>query len=80
MVLETVKKAEDRDEWILRFYEASGAPARLFLPKDLPFEVLGLCNLLEEPLEASALKEAGGSLSLLFRPFEIHSLRVRPRF
>lgn len=80
VVLETVKKAEDRDEWILRFYEASGAPARLFLPQDLPFEVLGLCNLLEEPLEGSALKEAGDGLSLLFRPFEIHSLRVRPRF
>lgn len=75
VVLETVKKAEDSDDLILRLYEAKGGrtTARLALTG---CEAIELCNLLEEPTGGPLLADADG-VTLAFRPFEIKSVRVR---
>ena len=74
-VLETVKKAEDSDQLVLRLYEAKGGAttARLALAGYAP---AAICNLLEEPT-GEAYTWENGELVLPFHPIEIKSILVQ---
>lgn len=74
-VLETVKRAEDSGRMVLRFYEAAGGYTKLCL-RLRGYRVVGLCNLLEEPVASEALEITGGGAVLRFHAFEVHSLLV----
>ncbi|OZJ02857.1 hypothetical protein BZG36_03218 [Bifiguratus adelaidae] len=50
VILETIKKAEDSNDIILRLYEAYGGHAKARLISSLPVESVQLCNILEEDL------------------------------
>ncbi|KAI7865191.1 galactose mutarotase-like domain-containing protein [Spinellus fusiger] len=52
VVLDTIKKAEDSDDIILRLYEAYGGHAKAQLVSSLPIQSLHICNLLEDKLES----------------------------
>ena len=74
VVLDTVKKAEDSDELILRFYESHGAHQEATLTIDGKIAKAARVNLLEEgdtPIRAGAR-----SIKLKLRPFEILSLKL----
>jgi alpha-mannosidase len=75
IVLSAVKKAEDSDELVLRWYEIDGkrTTASIALPK----EAKAACetDLLER--EIGAAKLAGATLSLETGPYEIKTVRVR---
>lgn len=72
-VLETVKRAEDSGRMVLRFYEAAGGYTKLRL-RLRGYRVVGLCNLLEEPVASEALEITGDGAVLRFHAFEVHSL------
>jgi alpha-mannosidase len=75
VVLDTVKKAEDSDDLILRFYESHGAHQETTLTVDGTIAKATRVNLLEEgdtPIRASAHQ-----VKLKLKPFEIVSLKLR---
>ncbi len=69
LVIDTIKKAEDSDDLIVRLYEAHGASGRAQLSSSLGFAKAARVNLLEEPLKALAVRK--GALTFDYRPFEI---------
>jgi alpha-mannosidase len=74
VVIDTVKKAEDSDEIVMRLYESHGAHQTALLK--LPFipRHLSKVNLLEQ--DAILLKRTGNRVSLKLRPFEIVTLKI----
>lgn len=75
-VLESVKKCEDSDDLILRFYEAAGGSTRMELRLE-GYRAVGLTNLLEEPVESGDLTLSDTVTTLKFHPFEVHSLLIQ---
>jgi len=78
IILETVKPAEDcSGDLVLRLYESMGNKTRAKLTTSLPVKYAYQADMLEHVLETLALDEQG--LTLLFRPFEIKTLRLVTR-
>lgn len=75
LVLDTVKKAEDSDAIILRFYEAHGARGVAKVRCELPFQTACLCNILEEDGEPIEVKN--DTLEVAYTPFQIVTLKLR---
>ena len=76
LVLDTIKKAEDSDAIVLRFYECHGARGSAKLTLGFPVKGAALCNILEE--EQSDLKLRGdGEIELNYMPYQIISMIVR---
>ncbi|MDE7221592.1 MAG: alpha-mannosidase, partial [Oscillospiraceae bacterium] len=78
IILETVKRAEDGDGLIFRFYEAYNRRVQADLALGIPFESAAVCDLLERPVETAQISVSGQTVSLPVRNFEIVTLRVRP--
>ncbi len=76
--LETMKPAEDRSgDIILRLYEAAGAAVETEITVNLPVGEVYECNMMEEGKQKIwESKGEGFSLRLLFRAFEIKTLRL----
>ncbi|KAF7726851.1 Glycoside hydrolase, 38 vacuolar alpha mannosidase [Apophysomyces ossiformis] len=51
VVLDTIKKAENSDDVIVRFYEAYGGRATARLVSSLPIKSIYRCNILEDDME-----------------------------
>lgn len=76
LMIDTVKRAEDTDELIVRLYEAHGGRGVARLRVGLPFTEAWFTNLLEDRLAAA---EADGDEVLIpFRPFEIVTVALAP--
>jgi alpha-mannosidase len=75
VVLDTVKKAEDSDDLILRFYESHGAHQDATLTVDGRIERAARVNLLEE--DDAPVRTSARQIKLKLRPFEILSLKLR---
>jgi alpha-mannosidase len=75
LILVALKKAEDSDDVILRFFETKGekTEGEIYLFK-VPTSVKAV-NLLEE--EEGSVEYSGGRISLPVKPFEIVSLKIR---
>jgi alpha-mannosidase len=77
VILSAVKKAEDSDELVLRWYEAHGesVDAQVTLPK----EANAACetDLLEREINGSQVTLSGRALTLATGPYEIKTVRVR---
>lgn len=74
VMLEAVKKAEDRDRLIFRLFEAAGSHARTKISFGLPCASIEEANLMEEPIRL--LREQASDVELEFAPFEIKTLSV----
>jgi alpha-mannosidase len=77
VVLDTVKKAEDGDALILRFYEAHGGRVTARLVTPLPVKSAVECDLLERKTLGKPVKPKDCSLNLKFAPFEIKTLKLK---
>jgi alpha-mannosidase len=77
VVVETVKQAEDGNGFTLRLYESAGASTRAELRCGFAIAEAAETNLIEEA--PAPLKFTGDKLRLDFRPFEIRTLRLKPR-
>lgn len=75
-MLETVKRAEDDDSLILRFYEFGGTRERVQVALAAPVEAVQETNLMEEiqrPVEAVG----ESSFAFTIKPYEIKTFKVR---
>lgn len=75
VIIDTVKKAEDSDEIILRVYEAYGARGPATLGFDRPVDQALECNLLEEGEQPVTIEEQ--KIKFYIKPFEIKTFRVK---
>ncbi len=76
IVVETIKRAEDGNGVIVRFYECNRQRGRVTVQVNFAIKEAHLCNLLEENQETLAVK--GQSVELHVRPFEIVTVRLLP--
>jgi alpha-mannosidase len=74
LVLDTIKKAEDSDAIVLRFYECHGARGTAQVQLMRSFQRAVHCNILEDDAEPARL--AGRHLTLDYRPHQIISLKL----
>jgi alpha-mannosidase len=74
LLVDTVKRAEDTDDLIVRLYEAHGGRGVARLRVGLPFTEAWFANLLEDRLAAAEVD--GGEVLIPFRPFEIVTLAL----
>lgn len=74
-VIDTVKKAEESQDIIVRGYEAHGTTGSTRIGSSLPVRSAALCNLLEE--DEGELSWQDGGVDLAFTPFQIRTLRLR---
>ncbi|MFD8634637.1 alpha-mannosidase [Streptomyces sp. NPDC059533] len=80
VVVESVKLAEDRGgDVIVRLYESLGGRARATLTADFPITAAVESDLLERPLDGTAVGAAApdGTVALTLRPFQIVTVRLR---
>lgn len=74
-IIDTVKRSEDGDGWIVRVYEGKGDRCnRVVLTFGRPLARAAACNLVEEGDEPVPFE--GARLSFALRPFEIRTFRV----
>jgi alpha-mannosidase len=76
VVLDTVKKAEDSDDVIVRLYEAHGGRVDARLVTALPTASAVECDLLERTT-GKPMKIKDGNLELTFEPFEVKTLLLK---
>ena len=74
IIIETVKRAEDGNGLIVRFYESQRRRANVTLTCAFPLEQVELVNLLEETQQT--LIPDGDHVTLFVKPYEIVSLRL----
>jgi alpha-mannosidase len=81
VVIEAVKLADDHSgDVIVRLYEAHGTRARATLTPGFPFTSATATDLLERPLDdPTSHRITQGTVRLSLRPFQILTLRLRPR-
>jgi len=74
VVVETLKRAEESDEWVVRIYECFGQRGEVTLEFGERVKGVGECDLLER--ERDDVKTDGQRVTLLVKPFEIRTLVV----
>jgi alpha-mannosidase len=74
LVLDTVKRAEDRAGLVLRLYESHGSRGSARLTSALPFAAARRTNLIEDPGEPLATE--GGAIVIPYRPYEIVTIEL----
>jgi alpha-mannosidase len=77
VIIETVKKAEDSNDIIIRLYENSGASVKTKLQLGFSARSARRVNLMES--DAQPIKMTANQLELSFKPFEILTLKISPR-
>ena len=75
VVVDTVKKAEDSDETVVRMYENFNRRGSATLTFGVPFEKAFLCDLLEN--ETQPLAVENNSVTLEVKPFEIITIKLK---
>ena len=75
VVIDTVKKAEDSDEIVVRMYESFGAQCDVALKVGLPVSKAAFTNLLEE--ETGKAEIVDGKLAMHFGPFELKTVKIK---
>ena len=76
IVIETVKKAEDGEGYIIRLYESQRKRGAFTLTTNFPLTEAWRANILEENLEEIPVK--GLSLKYAIKPYQILTLRLLP--
>lgn len=76
IVIDTVKRAEDGEDVILRFYEAFGRRGPAVLTLGIPFSGVTVCDLMENPIPDAEITVSGQEITLPVRNFEIVTLRI----
>ena len=74
LVTEVLKRAEDGEGDIIRFYECWNRRTTAELVFDRQYRKISLCNMLEE--EEKVLDENTDRISMTVKPYEIVTLRL----
>lgn len=75
IIFETVKKAEDGDDIILRGYECFNKRTDVTLTLGVPVTHAYICDMLEN--EETEIPVTDGKISLSFKPFEIITVKLK---
>lgn len=75
IILETVKKAEDNNDIILRFYECCGMETTAKISLGFDFHAVQLVDLIERQIHDSNISL--DNMEVAFGPYEIKTLRVK---
>jgi alpha-mannosidase len=75
IIVETVKKAEDSDEIIVRLYEGYGCSTPGVIKFGIKPKTIELVNLMEKKLKDIKCKDS--SIIVDFKPFEINTLKIQ---
>ncbi len=75
VIIETIKKAEDSDEMIVRMYETWNKKVNTVLTFAAPIKSITECDLMEQ--NDAPLTADGNTVALTFKPFEIKTVKVR---
>lgn len=76
MILDTVKKAEDSNDLIVRMYESRGTRGKTQFHTSLPIKNVKRVNLLEEEISEPGDLIKEGGVEFNFHPFEIISFKL----
>jgi alpha-mannosidase len=76
IVIETIKRAEDRNGIIVRLYESQRQRGRFTLETGFPIQAAWLTNILEE--NGESLQVERNQIHLSIRPYQILTLRLIP--
>lgn len=76
IILTTMKKAEDSDSLVLRFYDWSGKDSTVHWHIPSGATAATVTNLMEQPQGAPLTVTGGNAFSVPVHPFEIQSVRV----
>ncbi len=74
VILTALKKAEDSEAWILRFYEFAGKPAEVTISLPKPPRAATEVTLMEK--EIAPLTIRGRTVSVPTRPYEIKTVKI----
>jgi alpha-mannosidase len=74
VIVDAIKKAEDSDAVVIRFYEAWGGSCRAHIKTTLSAKRAWLCDLLER--ERTEVEVKNGELELELTPFKILTLKL----
>ncbi|MCC5828867.1 MAG: alpha-mannosidase [Phycisphaeraceae bacterium] len=75
LLLDTVKKAEDDDGLVLRFFERHGGRGEARVRVNVPFHQAVFCNGLED--EGEPIPRDGDLLSIPYQPWKIISIKLK---
>ncbi|MCP4642767.1 MAG: alpha-mannosidase [bacterium] len=75
VIIDTVKRAEDSDDIIVRLYEAYGQRGPVMLTLDRPPRKVTECDLMEE--NDTPVDVQGANVRFTIKPFEIRTFKVR---
>jgi alpha-mannosidase len=75
LLLDTIKRAEDSDDLVLRLYEAHGGRGVARLQLGIPFESARRANALEE--DGEPIEVENGELVVPYRPHEVLTVKIR---
>lgn len=76
VIIETVKRAEDSDDIIIRLYESQGSSVTTQLVIEMPVHRVREVNLIEDLIDDVAID--GCTVALDMKPFEIKTLCLSP--
>jgi alpha-mannosidase len=74
IVIEAVKQAEDSEALIVRLYESANRRSEVTLRVGFPVNAIEVVNLMEENPESLEVRH--NLVTLIFRPFEIKTLKI----
>ena len=77
VILDTIKKAEDSEDIVVRLYEAHGSQETVRLFSTLPILSAQRCNLLEDDTDDKEIRWAKDGLEFEMMPFEIISFKLK---
>lgn len=75
VVIETIKRTEDRNGTIIRLYESENAFTKAKLTVNTDFQKAYLCNLLEETEYEAAVN--GNVVEVVLKPYEVVTVMIR---
>ena len=75
VIIETIKKAEDSNDLIVRLYESENKATSTTLYTDFDMVSVDEVNLMEK--ENHSIKSKKNSVELSFKPFEIKTLLIK---
>lgn len=76
VVIDTVKKAEDSEDIIVRLYESHGTHGTALLQTVLPARTVRRCNLLEDDGDDEPVSLSDGKYKFSYCPFELITLKI----
>ncbi len=74
VIVETVKKAEDKEGTVIRMYESENSYTKTKLTVNAEFQKAFLCNLLEET--ESEVSVNGNQIEVVLKPYEVVTVKL----